>query len=137
MEKIKRKLGLSKIFEEENQYDPLAGFHAVHDLYVELVKQGCELKDLYDYSCKELLFILKYKREGLAYVIWRAGSMTRAAFGAKYYPAKIEEAIPELFEKKPKAPMPDWLLEDYQEKINKSVKKSPEFLLNSGENINY
>ena len=71
------------------------------------------------------MFILKYKREGLAYKIWRAGSMTRAAFGAKYYPSKLEEAIPELFEKKAqKAPMPDWLREDYEKKINKAVKKS-------------
>lgn len=124
MEKIKKRLGLSSIFEEENKYDPLAGFHIVHDLYAELVKQGCELRDLYDYSCKELLFMLKYKREGLAYKIWRAGSMTRAAFGAKTYPAKLEEAIPELFEKKPKAHMPDWLREDYEKKINKAVKKS-------------
>lgn len=123
MKKLTQKLGLSKIFEEENKYDPLAGFHAVHDLYAELVKQGCELKDLYDYSCKELLFILKYKREGLAYKLWRMGSMNRAAFGAKYYPVKLEEAIPELFEKKPKVPMPDWLREDYEKKINKSVKK--------------
>lgn len=125
MEKIKRKLGISKIFEEENKYDPLAGFHAVHDLYVELVKQGCELRDLYDYSCKELLFILKYKREGLAYKLWRMGSMNRAAFGAKVYPAKLEEAIPEMFEKKKNAPMPDWLREDYEKKINKSVNKEP------------
>lgn len=94
-------------------------------MYAELVKQGCELKELYDYSCKELMFILKYKREGLAYKIWRAGSMTRAAFGAKSYPAKLEEAIPELFEKSSqKAPMPDWLRADYEKKINKSVKKS-------------
>lgn len=122
---MSRKLGLSKIFEEENKYDPLAGFHLVHDLYAELVKQGCELKELYDYSCKELLFILKYKREGLAYRIWRLGSMNRAAFGAKVYPVKIEEAIPELFEKKKSGvPMPDWLREDYEKKINKSVKKS-------------
>ena len=124
MNKLKRKLGISKIFEEENKYDPLAGFHVVHDLYAELVKQGCELRDLYDYSCKELLFILKYKREGLAYKLWRGGSMTRAAFGAKHYPAKLEEAIPELFEKKTQnAPMPDWLRADYEKKINKSVKK--------------
>lgn len=122
---MQRKLGISSIFEEENKYDPLAGFHAVHDLYVELVKQGCELKDLYDYSCKELLFILKYKREGLAFKLWRMGSMNRAAFGAKYYPAKLEEAIPELFEKKKGAPMPDWLREDYQNRINKSVKRNP------------
>ena len=122
MEKIKRKLGISKIFEEENKYDPLAGFHAVHDLYAELVKQGCELRDLYDYSCKELLFILKYKREGLAFKLWRMGSMNRAAFSAKYYPAKLEEALPELFEKnQQKAPMPEWLREDYEKKINKAV----------------
>ena len=122
---MQKKLGISRLFEEENKYDPFAGFHAVHDLYVELVKQGCELKDLYDYSCKELLFILKYKREGLAFKLWRMGSMNRAAFGAKYYPAKLEEAMPELFEKKKGAPMPDWLREDYQNRINKSVKRNP------------
>lgn len=123
---MKRRLGINKIFEEENKYDPLAGFHMVHDLYAELVKQGCELKELYDYSCKELLFILKYKREGLAYKFWRMGSMNRAAFGAKYYPAKLEEAIPELFEKthQQHVPMPDWLRADYEKKINKAVKKS-------------
>lgn len=124
---MSRKLGISKIFEEENKYDPLAGFHTVHDLYVELVKQGCELRDLYDYSCKELLFILKYKREGLAFKLWRMGSMNRAAFGAKVYPVKLEEAIPELFEKKQNAPMPDWLREDYQQKINKAVKPDNRF----------
>ena len=125
-ERLKATKIISKLFEDENKYDPLAGFHIVHDLYAELVRQGCELKDLYDYSCKELLFILKYKREGLAYKIWRTGSMTRAAFGAKHYPAKLEEAIPELFEKSQQqhAPMPDWLREDYEKKINKMVKKT-------------
>ena len=118
---MQKRLGISKIFEEENKYDPLAGFHTVHDLYAELVKQGCELRDLYDYSCKELLFILKYKREGLAFKLWRMGSMNRAAFGAKTYPGKLEEALPELFEKKPKVHMPDWLREDYEKRINKSV----------------
>lgn len=119
---MKQKLGLSKIFEDENKYDPIAGFHAVHELYAELVKQGCELRDLYDYSCKELLFILKYKREGLAYKLWRMGSMNRAAFGAKVYPVKLEETLPELFEKKQNAPMPEWLREDYERRINKAVK---------------
>lgn len=54
--------------------------------------------------------------------------MTRAAFGAKYYPAKLEEAIPEMFEKQQKqhAPMPDWLREDYERKLNKTVKKRPD-----------
>ena len=121
---MKQKLGLSKIFEDENKYDPIAGFHAVHELYAELVKQGCELKELYDYSCKELLFILKYKREGLAYKLWRMGSMNRAAFGAKVYPVKVEETLPELFERKQNAPMPEWLREDYERKINKAVKNN-------------
>lgn len=119
-----KKLGISKwVDEDEVEYDPLAGFHTVHDIYVELVKQGCELKELYDYSCKELLFMLKYKREGLAYKIWRMGSMNRAAFGAKTYPTKMDEAISELFEKRPNAPMPEWLREDYEKKVNQSVKK--------------
>ena len=124
MKKLKQRLGISKIFEEENKYDPLAGFHTVHDLYAELVKSGYELRNLYDYSCKELLFILKYKREGMAYKFWRMGSMNRAAFGAKSYPSKLEEALPELFEKSyQNAPMPDWLRADYERKINKAVKK--------------
>lgn len=58
--------------------------------------------------------------------------MNRAAFGAKVYPAKLEEAIPELFEPKPKAPIPDWLREDYEKKINKSVKKHPDKFYNNG-----
>ena len=70
--------------------------------------------------------MLKYKREGLAYKIWRIGSMNRAAFGAKTYPGKVNEALPELFEKKENAPMPDWLREDYEKKINISVKKHTE-----------
>jgi hypothetical protein len=127
VEKIKRKLGLSKIFEEEQPYDPLAGFHAVHDMYAELVRLGYDLNTLYDYSCKELLFILKYRREGLAYKLWRMGSMNRAAFGAKTYPVKLEEAIPELFEKKKGVPMPDWLREDYEKKINNAVKPNNGF----------
>lgn len=65
--------------------------------------------------------MLKYKREGLAFKLWRMGSMNRAAYHAKAYPAKLEEAMPELFEQKPKAHMPDWLVEDYQKKINKAV----------------
>ena len=88
------------------------------------MKQGCELRDLYDYSCKELLFMLKYKREGLAYKIWRIGSMNRASFGAITYPGKVDEALPELFEKKENAPMPDWLREDYEKKVNQSVRHS-------------
>jgi len=55
---------------------------------------------LYEYSLKELLFILKYRREGLAYFIWRNGTMSRAA-QSKEFPAKPEKAIPELYERQP------------------------------------
>lgn len=91
------------------------------------------MKTLYDYSCKELMFILKYKREGLAFKLWRMGSMNRTAFAAKTYPAKLEEAMPELFEKKGQnAPMPEWLREDYEKKINRSVKKNPTSFFEDG-----
>ena len=58
--------------------------------------------------------------------------MNRAAFSAKLYPAKLEEAIPEMFEKKQNAPMPDWLREDYEKKINNSVKKHPDSFFQKG-----
>lgn len=56
--------------------------------------------------------------------------MNRAAFGSKSYPAKLEEAVPELFEKKKGVPMPDWLRDDYEKKINKAVKPDRGFLSN-------
>lgn len=65
-----------------------------------MAKIGYSLNELYEYSLKEILFILKYRREGIAYEIWRTGTMTRAAQG-KSFPTKCEEAIPELFEKQP------------------------------------
>lgn len=63
-----------------------------------MVKLGYDLKELYDYSLKEILFILKYRREGLAYEIWRHGTMSRAA-QAKEFPMSPEKATPELFER--------------------------------------
>lgn len=63
-----------------------------------MVRLGYDLKELYDYSLKEILFILKYRREGQAYEMWRNGTMTRAAF-SKDFPGSAEKAIPELFEK--------------------------------------
>lgn len=42
--------------------------------------------------------MLKYRREGLAYEIWRQGTMSRAAVG-KDFPSAVDKAIPELFEK--------------------------------------
>lgn len=100
---------------EEYVYDPLAGFHLVHDLYIELTKLGYHLSELYEYSVKEILFILKYSREGLAYDVWRRANLIRAAVWGKNFP-KVEEALPELFEKK-SVPMPDWLKEDYAKNL--------------------
>lgn len=99
----------------------------VHDLYIELVRYGCELKELYDYSVKELLFILKYKREGLAESWWLQGLANRAAYHAKTYPAKAEELFGHMYEKAQAAkpvPIPDWLKDDYQAKLNASVKRN-------------
>lgn len=78
------------------------------------------MNELYEYSLKELLFMLKYKREGLAYSIWRIGSMNRLAYHSKAYPLKLNEAIPELFEKQ-KAKMPDWLINDYLQKTEQNT----------------
>ena len=63
-----------------------------------MTRLGYDLKDLYEYSLKELLFILKYRREGMAYFIWRNGTMSRAA-QSKEFPRKPDVAMPELFEK--------------------------------------
>ena len=74
------------------------------DLYIELTKFDYHLCELYEYSVKELLFILKYKREGIAYDIWRRGTVHRAAVWGKDYP-KVEKMLPELFEKELKVPV--------------------------------
>lgn len=81
------------------------------------------MKELYDYSVKELLFMLKYKREGLAYQFWRMGSVNRAAFNAKAYPEKMKEFLPELFEKPAPVAIPDWLKDDYENKINNTYRQ--------------
>lgn len=99
----------------------MAGFHIVHDLYAELVSLGCDLKSLYDYSVKELLFILKYKREGLAYQIWKQGLTNRMAAYATDYPANDRDLSPELFEKEKPVKMPDWLKDDYKQTLEKRL----------------
>lgn len=68
-------------------------------------------------SIKELLFSLKYKREGDAYLYWKIGLMARIGVNGKIYPNKPEEASPELFEKKKGVKIPDWLKDDYTKKI--------------------
>lgn len=79
---------------------------------------------LYEYSAKELLFILKYRREGLAYRLWRQGTMSRAAI-SKEFPEKVEKAIPELFEKAQGVPLEqlppefrDMFVQNVQEQVN-------------------
>jgi hypothetical protein len=74
-------------------------------------------------SIKELLFSLKYKREGDAYYYWKVGLMARAGYNAKHYPKTPEEASPELFEKKKSAKMPDWLKEDYAKRLNEKYRR--------------
>lgn len=78
---------------------------------------------MYSMSIKELLFSLKYIREGDAYFFWKMGLTNRAAFGAKHYPKDDKEASPELFEKKKSVPMPSWLLEDYGNKLKEKYKR--------------
>lgn len=66
--------------------------------------------------------MLKYKREGLAYDIWRMASMNRLAYHAESYPMELKEAMPELFERQ-KVKMPDWLLDDYLKKTEKEINR--------------
>lgn len=74
-------------------------------------------------SIKELLFSLKYQREGDAYYYWKIGMMSRIGFNGKHYPKDPKEASPELFEKKKSAKMPEWLLSDYEKKLNEKYKR--------------
>ena len=105
----------------------MAGFHLVHIIYIELTKLGCELKELYDYSVKELLFMLKYKREGLAETTWKQGLIVRAAYSRNSFPKNPREIFLDLYEetyKKKKVPIPDWLRDDYEKRLNSMVRKS-------------
>ena len=93
-------------------------------MYIELCKLGYDLKELYDYSAKELLFILKYRREGLAYEIWRQGTMHRAAI-SKDFPGSAEKAIPELYEKQSVdiSKLPDEFRKKYVSNLQKELDK--------------
>lgn len=80
-----------------------------------MARLGYSLNELYEYSVKEILFILKYRREGLAYEIWRTGTMYRAAL-SKEFPTTVDKAIPELFEKQEGVRM-----EDLPEEIRNNI----------------
>lgn len=65
-----------------------------------------------------MLFELKYMREGKAYEYWKMGLACRVGCNAKNYPKEPKILSPELYEKQKPAPMPDWLKDDYEKKIN-------------------
>lgn len=67
-----------------------------------------------------MLFELKYMREGKAMEYWRQGAAFRAAYHAKTYPDKPKSMFPDMYEKQKSAPMPDFLKDDYQKRINNS-----------------
>ena len=91
-----------------------------------MTRLGYDLRQLYDYSIKEILFILKYRREGFAENWWALGFANRAGANAKQYPVKPKELFEYMYEKeasqKP-VPIPDWLRDDYEKKLNASVKR--------------
>lgn len=70
-------------------------------------------------SIREMLFELKYTREGKAYDYWKMAISTGIGFSAKHFPKNPKEMSPELYEKAQSAPMPEWLKEDYEKKINR------------------
>lgn len=74
-------------------------------------------------SIKEMLFELKYIREGRALELWRQGVANRAGYHSKRYPKTPKDLFPDLFEKKKSIPMPDFLIDDYQKKINNSIRR--------------
>lgn len=68
-----------------------------------------------------MLFELKYTREGKAYDYWKIGIAAGMGFNAKTYPKEPKVMSPELFEKQKSVAIPDWLKDDYEQRINKSV----------------
>ena len=71
--------------------------------------------------------MLKYKREGLAETTWKQGLIIRAAYSRNSFPRNPKEIFQDMYEetyKKKKVPIPDWLLEDYQKRLNARIKHS-------------
>lgn len=69
-------------------------------------------------SIKEMLFELKYLREGKADYLWRLGLSMRAGHHSKSYYKTPKDMFPDLFEKQKSVPMPDFLKDDYMKRIN-------------------
>lgn len=71
---------------------------------------GYLYKDLYEMTMTELEETLEYRRQGLAYEIYRIGSLCHSPL-IKDFPGSPKEAIPELFPVEKGIPMPDFLVE--------------------------
>lgn len=84
---------------------------------------GYHLPELYNLSIKEMLFELKYIREGKAYEYWKLGLSMRYSFHSKNYPKTPKDMSPELYEKQPSVKMPDWLKDDYNKRINQKFNR--------------
>lgn len=65
-------------------------------------------------TLKELVDSLKYRKEGLGYVLWKNGMLNQ---WLKEYPESKEAASPELFEEKKGIPMPEYLKEKYAKRM--------------------
>lgn len=70
-----------------------------------------------------MLFELKYFREGKAYEYWKIGIAARAGFHSKNFPKTPKDLSDELFEKQEAVPIPEWLREDYEKKLNDKYKR--------------
>lgn len=79
---------------------------------------GCLYKDLYDMTIYELDKTLKYRKEGLGYVMWRMGTVEAMAIGNCFskqskYPKNPQTMFEELYEKPKGIKMPDFLKAKY------------------------
>lgn len=69
-------------------------------------------------TIRELDETLKYRKEGLGYIMWRQGTVEATAIGCCLskkvnYPKKPQMMFEELFEEPKGIPMPDFLKEKY------------------------
>lgn len=72
-------------------------------------------------TVKELEDTLKYRKEGLGYILWRDGTVNATAIATCFsknvkYPKRPQEMLEELFEQPKGIPMPDFLKKKYYER---------------------
>lgn len=79
-----------------------------------MLKFDFKYEELYEMTLKELVNTLKYRREGLGYMLWKSGMLNQ---WLKEYPESPEDASPELFEPKKGIPMPDFLKFKYLKQL--------------------